>query len=62
MRVWIVNYYTSPDCSNPRYLQLAKHFQEKGWKVTTFYANFQGKEGLSLFSKENFDGLDFVRV
>ena len=26
MRVWIVNYYTRPDCSNPRYLQFAKHF------------------------------------
>lgn len=62
MRVWIVNYYTSPDCSNPRYLQLAKHFQNKGWKVTTFYANFQGEEGLPLFTKEHSDGLDFVRV
>lgn len=62
MRVWIVNYYTSPDCSNPRYLQFAKYFMAKGWEVTTFYAKFQGKTGKDMFTREKFDELDFVRV
>lgn len=37
-RIWIVNYYTSsPElASNPRYLQLAHHFQKAGYDVTTF--------------------------
>lgn len=62
MRVWIVNYYTSPDASNPRYLEFAKHFMEKGWDVITFYANWKGKETDPLFEKQKVDGLDFVRV
>ncbi len=62
MRVWIVNYYTSPDCSNPRYLQFAKHFMEKGWEVTTFYANFNSANTDSLFKRESVNGLDFVQV
>ena len=62
MRVWIVNYYTSPDCSNPRYLQFAKHFVAKGWDVTTFYANFSGADTEPLFKRETVNGLDFVQV
>ena len=62
MRVWIVNYYTSPDCSNPRYLQFAKHFMAKGWDVTTFYANYNGSYSDSLFKRETVNGLDFVKV
>lgn len=62
MRVWIVNYYTSPDCSNPRYLQFAKHFMEMGWEVTTFYANFNSANTDSLFKRESVNGLDFVQV
>lgn len=62
MRVWIVNYYTSPDCSNPRYLQLAKHFMAKGWDVTTFYANYNGADSNPIFKREIVNGLDFVQV
>ena len=62
MRVWIVNYYTSPDCSNPRYLQFAKYFMAKGWGVTTFYANYSGADTEPLFKKETVNGLDFVQV
>lgn len=62
MRVWIVNYYTSPDASNPRYLEFAKHFMEKGWDVITFYANWKGEETDLLFEKQKVDGLDFVQV
>lgn len=62
MRIWIVNYYTSPDCSNPRYLQFAKHFMAKGWDVTTFYANWNGADTDPLFKRETVNGLDFVQV
>ena len=62
MRIWIVNYYTSPDCSNPRYLQFAKHFIAKGWEVTTFYANYNGTDTDPLFKREMVDGNGFVRV
>lgn len=62
MRVWIVNYYTSPDCSNPRYLQFAEHFMAKGWDVTTFYANYNGANTDPLFKRETVNGLDFVQV
>ena len=62
MRIWIVNYYTSPVCSNPRYLQFAKHFMAKGWDVTTFYANWNGADADPLFKRETKNGLDFVQV
>lgn len=62
MRIWIVNYYTSPDCSNPRYLQFARHFMAKGWDVTTFYANWNGADTDPLFKRELVNGLDFVQV
>ncbi len=64
MRVWIVNYYTSePDkASNPRYLQLAHYFQEKGWKVTTFNANYTGPETDPLFVRRQYGEYDFVHV
>lgn len=62
MRIWIVNYYTSPDCSNPRYLQFATHFMAKGWNVTTFYANWNGADTDPLFKKEVVNGLDFVQI
>lgn len=61
-RIWIVNYYTSPDCSNPRYLQFAKHFMARGWDVTTFYANWNGVDTDPLFKRETVNGLDFVQV
>lgn len=62
MHIWIVNYYTSPDCSNPRYLEFAKHFMAKGWDVTTFYANHNGTGTDLLFKRETVDGLDFMQV
>lgn len=62
MKIWIVNYYTSPTCSNPRYLELAKHFMTAGHEVLTFYANFNGEESVSLFQWKTVNGLDFVEV
>lgn len=68
MRVWIVNYYTSPNCPNPRYIQFAHYFQQKGWEVSTFNASFQDdeldKEFLpdQLFLRKQYGELDFVHV
>lgn len=62
MRVWIVNYYTKPHCSNPRYIEFAKRFKEKGWEVLTFYANYWSGEKLSLFEQQEDDGFDYIQV
>ena len=62
MRVWIVNYYTRPDSTHPRYIEFAKHFMEKGWEVTIFYANYSGETGGQLFHKQDINGLDYVQV
>lgn len=62
MRIWIVNYYTNPTCSNPRYLEFAKHFMAAGHEVLTFYANFKGDESAPLFQRKTVNGLDFVEV
>ena len=61
-RIWIVNYYTKPDCSNPRYIKFAKHFTAQGWEVTTFYANYWWKDNVALFERGVVDGLDYVQV
>ena len=64
MRVWIVNYYTdTPERdSHPRYLQFAKHFMKKGWKVITFNANYKGDESVPLFERKMYGEYDFVHV
>ena len=62
MRIWIVNYYTSPTCSNPRYLEFAKHFMAAGHEVLTFYANYGGDQSAPLFQRKTINGLDFVEV
>lgn len=61
-RIWIVNYYTSPDCSNPRYLEFAKHFMANGYEVLTFYADWKRDAEAPLFERQEVNGLDFVRV
>lgn len=62
MRIWIINYYTSPYCGNPRYLEFARYFKSKGWEVVTFYANWKGEKADPLFETQTVDGLDFVHV
>ncbi len=62
MRVWIVNYYTSPDCSNPRYLQFAKHFMARGWEVIIFNANYTDSDADPLFIRKKYGDIDFVHV
>ena len=62
MRIWIVNYYTSPNCSNPRYEQLAKFFSAKGWEVLTFYANNHSNNAAPLFKKQYYNGYHYIHV
>lgn len=62
MKIWIVNYYTKPDCTNPRYNELARHFVAAGHEVLTFYANHNSKETASLFQRNKVNGLDYVEV
>ena len=62
MRIWIVNYYTSPTCSNPRYLEFAKYFVAAGHEVLTFYANYKSDEATPLFQRKTVNGFDFVEV
>lgn len=63
MRVWIVNYYIgNPDrASNPRYLQLAKHFMTKGWEVITFNANHIDMTK-PLFERKQYGEFDYVHI
>ena len=62
MRIWIVNYYTKPDCTNPRYNELAKNFVVAGHEVLTFYANHNSEETAPLFQRNKVNGLDYVEV
>ena len=64
MRIWIVNYYTAEPAkaSNPRYMQLAKHFMAKGWEVTTFNANYRWEGDTPLFERKQYGEYDFVHV
>lgn len=59
--VWIVNYYTgTPEkVSNPRYIKLAHHFMEAGYKVITFNHTFDGEEALQ---KKQYGEYSFVHV
>lgn len=62
-RIWIVNYYTSSNCSNPRYIELAKHFGNAGFTVVTFNSNVA--EGLDMqdeFEEKVYGSNEFVHV
>ncbi len=68
MLIWIVNYYTAPGSSNPRYLEFARHFQQRGWKVIFFNASFcdndldkKFKPG-QIFLHKQYGEFDFVHV
>lgn len=62
MRIWIVNYYTCPNCSNPRYEQFAKYFVANGWECVTFYANYDGASEGPLFERHEYNGYKYVHV
>ena len=61
-RIWIVNYYEGPKCNNPRYKQFAMRFTDKGFRVITFYADFELEDNEPLFALQETNGLQYVRV
>jgi len=61
--IWIVNYYTDSNCSNPRYLELAKHFMNAGYDVVTINSSFiEGLNQEKLFNEQSYGSLKFVHV
>ncbi len=55
MKIWIINFYTSPDCANPRYNKLARYFMDAGHEVITFNAS-----RVSQISENDFKGGCFL--
>ena len=65
--IWIVNYYTSPSASasNPRYVELAKHFRKAGYRVITFNALYdasQMPDEKGTFIEKHYGEEHFVHV
>ena len=65
--IWIVNYYTAPaaKASNPRYVELAKHFREAGYKVITFnaiYSQGQIEDTGDAFIEKHYGDEHFIHV
>lgn len=64
--IWIVNYYTAPsvDASNPRYVELAKHFTAAGYNVITFNSSVQSKIdcGNAVFVERNYGEEHFYHI
>ena len=68
--IWIVNYYTGAPgkTSNPRYLELAKHFMKEGYDVITFNSAFSHESGLNIdlgdksYTEHEYNGYKFVHV
>ena len=54
-RIWIVNYYTSsPElATNPRYLEFAHCFQQKGYDVITFNSSVKHGTNLNLIPDDS---------
>lgn len=62
-RIWIVNYYTSPTCSNPRYQEFATAFLLAGYEVVTFNAAWVDKlDFKGAFKEENYGLYNFVHI
>lgn len=67
MKIWIINYYTSHNCPNPRYNVLARHFLRAGHEVLTFNAK-QSSDDIGnefqcgSFLERQYDDLKFVHV
>lgn len=60
--IWIVNYYEGPKCNNPRYKQFAMRFTDKGFRVITFYADIELEDNEPLFTLQETNELQYVRV
>lgn len=66
-KIWIINYYTSSNPSNPRYKEFAVAFMKAGYDVTTFnstMAELEFKDGCinDLFIDRTYDDNHFVHV
>ncbi len=64
-RIWIVNYYTgSPNASsNPRYLELGKHFMAAGYDVITFNSTMcEPQESNEDFVERQYESYRFIHV
>ena len=62
--VWIVNYYTSSNPSNPRYIEFADNFMKEGYDVITF--NSSVSENVDFLSgnflEKEYYGKKFIHV
>lgn len=70
IKVWIVNYYTSPPkyTSNPRHLKFASYLQENGYDVTIVSSSYLRKQKIDLITDKRkyiftkYDNLTFLHV
>ena len=64
MLVWIVNYYTSSNPSNPRYIEFADNFMKEGYDVITFNSSVaENVDFLSgNFLEKEYSGKKFIHV
>lgn len=62
--VWIVNYYTSSNPSNPRYIEFADNFMREGFDVITFNSTVAEKVEVTSgnFLEKEYSGRKFVHV
>lgn len=63
-RIWIVNYYTSSNPSNPRYIEFADNFIAKGYDVITFNSSVAEKIDITSgnFLEKEYSKKKFVHV
>lgn len=63
-RIWIVNYYTSSNPGNPRYIEFADNFKAEGYDVLIF--NSSVSEGVEVssgnFLEKEHSGRKFIHV
>lgn len=62
--VWIVNYYTSSNPSNPRYIEFADNFMKEGYDVVTFNSSVAENVEVTSgnFLVKEYSGRKFVHV
>lgn len=62
--VWIVNYYTSSNPSNPRYIEFADNFMKEGYDVITFNSSVAERIEVTsgIFLEKEYSGRKFVHV
>lgn len=63
-RIWIVNYYTSSNPSNPRYIEFANNFSAEGYDVITFNSSVSENIDIpsGLFLEKEYSGRKYVHI